>query len=274
MPKRLFVLLVSVILILTACDSSPETPPTPVEEISVEPTVEPVEETQTVVMGDPAVLVSEVLTGVNGNNNLEFIELYNTGTTVPFDLQGWSIWYKLADGQEETLVYRWSGPTLLPPQGHYLLVREGQDVGVTADAYFTQPLVGPKGALQLRQTDGAVLDSLSWGTGPADYAEGTLAPAMENGTALERVPGGVAGNWTDSGDNAKDFALNADYNPQNTGSPIVPEPTGKLALTVAAPITATPGSQFDYVLTLTNETGQAVNGVTVQFPFQIVFRVF
>jgi DNA/RNA endonuclease YhcR with UshA esterase domain len=278
MSKRLFTILLTLIIILAACTTPPESPPSPVEEVTTEevaaePETEPVAEPAPVNLGEPAVLISEVLTGVNGNNNLEFIELYNSGTQAPFDLAGWSIWYQLADGQDEVLVYRWSDHTLIPPQGHYLLVREGQEVGVNADVYFTQPLVGPKGALQLRQTDGTVLDSLSWGTGPAAYAEGNFAPAMENGIALERLPGSEAGNWTDSNDNAADFVLGETYTPQNTGSALAPASAGKLSLVIEAPENATPGSEYDYVLTITNETGQDVSAVTVQLPIVLDLEV-
>jgi len=278
MSKRLLTILLTLNLILAACTAPPEVTPESVEKVVAEETAaetvaEPEPEPVSVNMGEPAVLISEVLAGIQGNNNLEFIELYNSGTEAPFDLAGWSIWYQLADGQDEVLVYRWSDHTLIPPQGHYLLVRDGQDVGVTADTNFTQPLVGPKGALQLRQTDGTVLDSLSWGTGPAAYAEGTLAPAMDNGIALERLPGGETGNWTDSDDNAADFALVEVYNPQNTGSPLVPAPTGALTLSIEAPENATPGSEYDYVLTISNETGQDVSGVTAQFPIVLDLEV-
>ena len=274
MQKRpILAILALITLILAACGGGATESPAPTAEPIVAPTAEPAAEPVPAAPAEPAALISEVLIGVDGNNNFEFIELCNTGSEIPFDLKGWSIWYKLADGQDETLVYRWSEHALIPPQGHYLLGRSGQDLGISPDALFEQPLVGPKGSLQLRLTDGSVVDSISWGSGPADFAESSPAPAMENGIALERAPGGDAGNWADSGDNAADFALNASPNPQNTGSLVTPDAGATLVLSVEAPQTVSPGSQFDYLLSVTNETGQALSGVLVQFPIMLDLEI-
>ncbi|MFH1632560.1 MAG: endonuclease/exonuclease/phosphatase family protein, partial [Chloroflexota bacterium] len=274
MQKRhIFIILALIALILAACGGGATESPAPTAAPPVEPSAEPAAEPVLAAPTEPAVLISEVLTGVDGNNNFEFIELCNIGSQTPFDIKGWSIWYKLADGQDETLVYRWSEHALIPPQGHYLLGRAGQDLGISPDALFEQPLVGPKGSLQLRLTDGSVVDSISWGGGTVDFAEGSPALAMENGIALERAPGGEAGNWADSGDNAADFALNSAPNPQNTGSLATPDAGAKLILSAEAPQTVSPGSQFDYLLSVTNETGQALSGVVVQFPIMLDLEI-
>lgn len=262
MPKRLllaFILLISMFLV--ACAASQELTPTPIVEESVIPSPTP-SPTPPV---EPRILISEVLTGVDGNNNNEFIELYNTGTEAPIDLMGWSMWFKLADGQKESLVHRWSEHALVPPQGHYLLVREGQVVGTSADMTFETPLTPQKGSLQLRLADGTVLDSLTWGMGASDYAEGIPADAMRNNVSLERKPGGKDGNWMDSGDNAADFAF-SDPNPQGVGSPKMPEPEAGLSISVEAPGMVTPGSQFEYLLSVVNDADKAINGIVVQLP--------
>ena len=74
------------------------------------------------------VFISEVLGGIQGNNNHEFIELYNR-SAFPVDLRGWTIWYRLPTGQEDLLVYRFERQTMIPPLGHYLLGRSGEDFG-------------------------------------------------------------------------------------------------------------------------------------------------
>jgi DNA/RNA endonuclease YhcR with UshA esterase domain len=247
--------------VLSACGTSRELTSTPTTEESINPTPTltpspPVE---------PRVLISEVMAGVDGNNNYDFIELYNTGVDEPIDLMGWSIWFKLADGQKESLVYRWSEHALVPPQGHYLLVREGQDVGTTFDMIFETPLTPQKGSLQLRLTDGTVVDSLTWGGGASDYTEGSPANAMENNIALERKPGGGDGNWTDTDDNAADFAF-SDPNPQGVGSPRSPEPEAGLSVSVEAPRIVTPGSQFEYLISVVNDTDEVIHSVVVQLP--------
>ncbi len=259
MLKRLFLALVLVpVFSLAACTVESGAPPTGTAVSSPSPAdAQP---------AAPQVLISEVLTGVDGNNSVEFIELTNTATAAPFDLKGWSLWYKLADGQEETLVIRWREHTLIPPQGHYLLVREGHEaeLGILADAFFETSMVPVKGGLQLRATDGTVLDSLAWGDGPADFAEGAPAPAMENGVSLERAPGGAAGNFGDTDDNARDFALNPAPDPQNTGSPLTPDPGAQLRIAVTAPQTAEPGGAFTYEVAVTNDTGGDVHNLSVQ----------
>ena len=272
MTKRpLSLILTLVFLFLTACTG-------PQREPAVSPTGETavVESTQAPTLAppeEPTVLISEVLTGISGNNNYDYIEIYNTGSEEPIDLKGWSIWFKLADGQDEILVIRWKEHTLIPPLGHYLLVRSGQDVGVEADAYFEQSLVGFKGGLQLRDTGGGVVDSVVWGDGPEDFVEGRPSPAVQSGYVLERGPGGEAGNWYDQDDNAKDFVLTEAFYPQNTGSELTPGGGPYLALRVEAPASTPPGSEFDYVLTVHNKTGKAVHGVTVQFPILLELEV-
>jgi hypothetical protein len=214
----------------------------------------------------PGVRFSEVLAGVNGNNNYEFIELYNSDAKSPIDLKGWSLWYQLDDGQEETMLYRWQAHALIPSNGHYLLGRAGEDFGIPVDAVFEIAMVPQKGGLQLRQTDGTPMDALVWGAGPDVYLEGDAAAGMENGVSLERAPGGDAGNGVDHDDNAADFQLSQTPAPQNTGSVVTPQAEGYLEVSLQSPEVVEPGSQFDYLLSVTNHTGEAAQSVQVEFP--------
>jgi len=267
MSKRyLSSLLLVFTLILVSCNTGSKVTPTPIEELPLIPTA-----TQAPTLAppdEPALLISEVLTGVEGDNNFEFIELYNTGAESPFDLKGWSLWYKLSENDPEKLVYRWTEHTLVPPQGHYLLARDGQDIGINPDMTFDVSMIPQRGSLQLRLTGSAVVDSLTWGDGAVDFAEGNPAKSLKNGLALERIPGGSKGNWIDTGDNAADFSFSSP-NPQNTGSHLTPEPEAGLTLSVDAPESIPPGDQFEFSLMVINETGQAVNTVVVQFPISL-----
>ncbi|MFC1997402.1 endonuclease/exonuclease/phosphatase family protein [Chloroflexota bacterium] len=275
---RLSLIILTILLILPACTTKAtiEAPP----EVEA-PTAAPGEESETPEdppspaqpAGETAVLISEVLTGIEGNNNVEFIELVNTGTEIPFDLKGWSLWYKLAEGQDEILVIRWTDHALVPPQGHYVLGRLGYDIGITPDMPFETPMVHPKGGLQLRMTDGTIVDSLAWGAGPTEFAEGSIAPAMGNGTSLERAPGGDDGNFLDTDDNGTDFIINQFPDPQNSGSPLTPDPVAQLQVVVSAPETAEPGDAFEYTLSVTNDTGGDVSGLTVQLPIPLDLAV-
>ena len=256
--------LLAISLILAACSN----PSVPDATQGAVPTVLVPSPTEALPV-DPAVIISEVLTGMDGNNNFEFIELSNPGVGKPFDLKGWSLWFKLADGDVGSQVFVWTEHTLIPPRGHYLLVYKDQDVGTRADAVYETAMIPQRGGLQLRRPDDSGADSISWGSGPTDFAEGDAAPAMKNGIALERMPGGSKGNWIDTGDNALDFAFSTP-NPENTASPSVPQPEPGLALSVEAPHSVMPGDQFVYALSVTNQSSKSLEGVTFQLPIPLV----
>lgn len=215
--------------------------------------------------GETPVVISEVLAGIQGNNIYEFIELYNRSGQ-PVDLHGWAIWYRLPTSAEDLFVYRWQTSALIPPYGHYLLGHVGEELGLPVDAEFEQSLNTGGGGLQLRQTDGTPLDALAWGKAPAAFTEGTPAPALENGQSLERLPQAELGNFDDSGDNAVDFSVNSQPNPQNTGSSLTPLPAERMEISVSAPETVQPGSSFEYTITVVNHTAKTLENVVVTFP--------
>ena len=137
-----------------------------------EPTQTPVvEEAICVRCKSEGVLFSEFLPGVPGNNNYEFIELYNAGQE-PVDLAGWSIWYRLNDSQEPQLVYEWREVSEIPGWGHYLLLRAGQSYDVMADVEYEIPLFERRGGLVLQNGNGDIVDRLGWGDGVADFYAG------------------------------------------------------------------------------------------------------
>ncbi len=219
------------------------------------------------------VLISELLPGVSGtNNNLEFIELYNAGVQA-VDLQGWSLWYRMEDNREETLVYTWSDRTDIPGHGHLLLARAGEDVGKIGDGEFDVPLFEKRGGLALRDTLGQVVDSLVWGEGPSEYRTGSPAAVPEPGTSLQRLPGGDEGNGRHTGDNGTDFALNTTPSPQNSGDPVTPLPERRLAIHLDAAVSVGPGDQWTSTVQVENLTGTAVSGARVLLPIPEGFEV-
>ena len=252
----------ALLLLLSACQPPSLTPAVSPDAESATATPEPTAGPPAV--KEPNVLISEVLGGIKGNNNYEFIELYNPATT-PVDLEGWTLAYRLNTSEEDLPVYQWQGKTLLPAQGHYLLVQEGEDVGLTPDATFSQPLNTFNGGLVLRQPDETLSDQLGWGKAPESLTDGAAAEAPENGLSLERKPGGNAGNGADSDDNDADFFVQESPNPQNSGSPLTPEIVQRLIVQAEAPKQLEPGSHFSYELTVSNQTGQNVEGVVVEF---------
>ena len=263
MSKKLIIFAILTLLsLLVACQPPSMTSTVVPDAEPATATTEPQADIPAVAV--PNVLISEVLGGVKGNNNFEFIELYNPGA-MPVNLNGWILSYRLNSSEDDLPVYQWQEKTLLPAQGHYLLVREGEDVGLTPDAIFSQPLNTFNGGLALRQPEGTIADQLGWGKAPESFTEGLAVAALENGKSLVRKPGGAAGNGEDSDDNAADFILQEMPNPQNSGSPLTPEIVQRLDILADAPKQLEPGSQFTYELTVSNETGQDVENVVVEF---------
>ncbi|MDY7079363.1 MAG: lamin tail domain-containing protein [Chloroflexota bacterium] len=244
------------LLVLVACmpevtSTPPEVPPTP---------------TETPLAVTTPLVISEAQTSATGNNNLEFIEIYNA-TTAPLDLAGYQLVYRLASSQENILVHTWTERALVPAHGHYLLVRTGQEeaLGAIADAMFDQPLNTNGGGLALLNPQGEVVDSVGWGNAPEALVEGGAAPVPENDTSIERLPGGEEGNFTDTGDNGADFVVNTEPDPQNTGSLPTPVEEDRFFITLTAPSTVEPGARFDYELEATNNTGVTTHDVEIVF---------
>ncbi len=210
------------------------------------------------------VVLSEIMGGVQGNNNHDFIELYNPGPQ-PVNLEGWSLWYRLSDDEDPQLVYRWPQAAVVPPGGHYLLTHRGEDFGLAADAFFDTPFAPARGGLQLRGPDHQPVDTLVWGArGPASWAEGQPAPGLKNGQSLERLPGGDLGNGQDTDDNAADFVVRDQPTPQNTGSPLLATYALPVQLRLTAPEQVNPGATF--TLTVTLQGSGDLTDVTVTLP--------
>ena len=222
--------------------------------------------TQAVPASTPArALFSEMIPGIPGDNNFEFIELYNAGTET-LDLRGWSIWYRMNDTQEETRLYRWAHAATIPGQGHYLLVREGAEPDVLPDAFFDVPLFERWGALQVRDAEGETVDNLGWGKAIANFSDAVPAATPVDGASLERLPGGEAGNGQDTDDGDIDFVLQPEPQPQNSGMATTPLPEQRLDILATAPVTVTPGTSFVIEVTVENLTSRDLPSVTVTVP--------
>lgn len=260
LKKHLWLSWILLMALVVGCTPTltPGTPPTP-EPPTPTPALAPAAEPGRIV-------ISELVTGVPGNNSFEFVELYNAGSE-PVEVRGWTLWYRMSDEQDAQRVYRWTLPTEIPGYGHLLLVREGQDAGVMPDGTFSVPLFERQGGLELRDASGEPVDALAWGAaGPTSFGEGAPAPAPFDGHSIERLPGGEAGNAIDTGDNAADFVKSPDPAPQNRGSAIAPLPEQRLELAATAPYSVTPGTLFGYAVAVENRTGAAQRDVAVTLP--------
>jgi len=215
------------LLILSGCDKddpSPEAVDQPDETASapIESSANSTDSSGAIrEIQDEGVFISEVLPGIPGNNNQEFIELYNAGGIL-VDLEGWSLWYSLGSGQQEVQVFAWEDPTHIPAYGHILLVRQGSDFEIIPDGTFDTPLFERKGGLALRDAQDGAADQLGWGDAANGFFAGSSAPPPNDGATLERLPGGVEGNGVDSKNNAEDFMARPVPDPQNSGSTIAP----------------------------------------------------
>jgi hypothetical protein len=260
MPRQsLLPLILLLSLLASACTTGALTP-TDAPDIPVQSPEPP-----TVQATAAGLVISEVLSGEEGKNSHDFIELYNP-LDEPLNLDGYALFHQLKDGSPEVLVYEWKSLVLVPPHGHYLLGYEGEEFGLPVDARFKQPLVPDKGGLALRWPDGILVESLVWGDGPSAFIEGSAAPVMAKGVSLERAPGGSAGSTQDMGENTADFILNPVPDPQNSGSPLTPFEEQRLIVTLTAPPRITPGAIFTYTLSVENHTDRELQDVSVRFP--------
>jgi len=219
------------------------------------------------------IVISEIMAGESGNNNLDYIELYNPSQKM-VDLEGYSLWYQLKKDQEDVLIYTWETSAFFPPFGHYLLLRQNQNLGLEVDAYFEYSLVPQRGSLALRSRSDGIVDQVAWGDTDAVFVETSNAPTMQNGNSLERLPGGDAGNGEDSDNNAKDFSINKKPNPQTTASLATPRLENELELTINAPVSSEPGSVLVYSVSIKNLSNKKLEDVKLHVPVikDLVFK--
>ncbi len=209
------------------------------------------------------ILIAEVQAGAKGNNNSEFIELYNYGGEL-VDLQGWSLVYRLPTSDEHLVVIEWDQTALVPPYGSFLLVRKGEDFGVIPDGYFDQALNTSGGGLGLLSPEGDLIDAIGWGKAPELLHEGDPAPALSDDQALTRRTGERPGELLDSDINGADFFLNPEPQPQNVTSLNEPGREHRIHIELLSPDEVQPGSDFAYDINLTNQGQKIVDHILVQ----------
>jgi len=180
------------------------------------------------------IVVSELVTGGTSAND-ELIELYNP-SVVALPLEGLELVYVSATGATVSRRAAWDlGAPEMAPGSHVLVANELGTFASIADAVYASGMAATGGSVALRiQGAATAIDAVGWGTAASTWLEGTPAPPAPAGSSLERLPGGPAGSTTDTDDNAADFAVRATTDPQNSGSPPVPDP-GAPSLTPSPP---------------------------------------
>lgn len=171
-------------------------------------------------------LVSEIQSGGTSASD-EFAEITNVGAG-PVDLTGLEIVYVTSSGSTVTRKASWPTSLVLEPGRHLFIANSLGIYAGLADATYSGGFAATGGAIVLRAIGGAPVDAVGWGDATNAFVEGTAAPAPAAGSSIERLPAGLAGNTTDTNDNAADFLVQPAPNPQSLAAPPVPapEPTG------------------------------------------------
>ena len=170
-----------------------------------------------------SLVVSEIATG-GASASDEFVELFNAGGGAT-DLLGLELVYVTASGSTVTQKAGWTVPRSLAPGQHLLIANSAGAYATLGDATYTGGFAATGGAVALRIVGGATIDAIGWGDATNAFVEGSAAGAPPAGSSLERRPGGVAGNGTDTNENAADWFVQGTPGPQNLTSPVSPLPT-------------------------------------------------
>ena len=188
-------------------------------------------------------LVSEVVTGGTSASD-EFIELHNP-TAAPLPLEGLELVYVSASGATVSRRAAWAldAPTV-PPGGHVLVANELGIYAPIGDALYASGMAATGGSVAVRiQGAETAIDAVGWGTAANSWMEGGAAPAPSAGSSIERLPGGALGSSQDTDDNALDFAVRFEPDPQNSGSPPRPDPDATPPPTLGPTASASPTPQ-------------------------------
>ena len=167
-------------------------------------------------------LVSEVQTG-GASASDEFAEITNVGAS-PVDLAGLEIVYVTSTGSTVTRKASWSASTMLGSGRHLFIANTSGIYAGLADATYSGGFAATGGAIVLRAIGGAPIDAIGWGDATNAFVEGSAMAAPAAGSSIERKPGGLAGNTSDSNDNAADWFAQATPNAQDLAAPPVPAP--------------------------------------------------
>ncbi|MCP3972947.1 MAG: hypothetical protein GY720_00475, partial [bacterium] len=170
--------------------------------------------------GTPRMVISEF-----SHRGDDFVELYNAGDAA-VDIDGYEV---RLDGATDVTISQGGPAIVVPPGGHYLLVKPGTGLAASADQLLEAGLPSNVG-IRLRDAASNLLDEV--GIGSSSWSEGAPLPNQPSGTtqSYERLNGVSLGNCVDTDNNLADFVHNwGSANPQNMAAPSVPCGTPSVA---------------------------------------------
>ncbi|HEY7003308.1 MAG TPA: lamin tail domain-containing protein [Gaiellaceae bacterium] len=126
--------------------------------------------------GESNVLVNEFSVGVEGALGDEFVELVNAGTAAA-DLSGWKLVYRSGAGTSDVSLATLADGAVLAPGAFFLIGGSGYSGSHPADQTFSAGLASATGGVAIKDSAGAIVDSVGWGDATNAFVEGTAAVA-------------------------------------------------------------------------------------------------
>jgi hypothetical protein len=132
-----------------------------------------------------------------------FIELANA-TSDPVDLTNWKLVYRQANSHDDLVMVSFGDGAVIQAQGRLRIAPQLPIPIGYADFVYAGVTIDPDaGGLELRDAQGARVDSLAWGDAPNNgLGEGAPLPSISTSNSYGRYPDG-----NDSDSNAIDFCL-------------------------------------------------------------------
>jgi Lamin Tail Domain/Collagen triple helix repeat (20 copies) len=166
--------------------------------------------------GSATLVVNEFMTGTTGAAANEFVEVANVGTAA-VDVSGFKLVYRSAAGTSDVALGTIPSGTSIPAGGYYLFGGSGYAGTPAADQSFSFGIAATGGGLGLRNADGALVDSVGYGTATNAFVEGSAAAAPATtdapGTSAARLP-----NGHDTNSNSADFGSATPPTPKASNS--------------------------------------------------------
>ncbi|MBI5532481.1 MAG: lamin tail domain-containing protein [Deltaproteobacteria bacterium] len=163
--------------------------------------------------GNCHAVINELMAGSNSSASDEFVEISNPCSS-SLDLTGWRLVYRSSSGTTDVTLYKWTSGSIAAG-GYSVIAGTAYTGGATADGVFASGgLASGGGGVGLQDADGAVVDSLGYGSATNDLIEGNPAAAPPDGQSVGRLPG-----LADTNDNAADFQTFTSPSPGAANSP-------------------------------------------------------